>query len=235
MKTSPNITLVNLVLLNYVLVCLNGTVLTQYFELPSILLTIVFFFLLALIYRIYSYILFIAVSFSFLSVFFAYLEHHTLAGEAIYQTWMMHLLTINLYYLVLIPCLFLTYTLNFYLLAEEISGMGNGKIARYSVPVLVKRELILHRYRQLLFSFESKGHDTQSAWGRLRNMHLWMVPLIITTLIEGVESYEYNKMLGTDISKYVPVKRIYYISVRQKISFFLLTLSLLSLMIYYYV
>jgi len=59
----------------------------------------------------------------------------------------------------------------------------------------------------------------------------WIVPLIVTTLMEGAESYEYNRMLKTEIADYHPSRRTYHFSVPQKLICCLLLAGLVTLMI----
>jgi hypothetical protein len=231
MKSSPNLTIANLILLGYVIMLLNKQVFLSQFHFPDLLIVVIYFSLLAICCKVKEYLLFVFTSFSFLTLFFTYLSFKQISWETIWTTWHSGKRAMILYAYLLLPCLFMTYTINFYLLSEELGRIGKKGMFRFFIPVLIKRELIFSRHRKIMEAMWIRGHDTEGTFNKLRLAPSWIVPLIVTTLMEGAESYEYNQMLKTQITKYYPSRRTYHFSMTQKLICFLLISCLGILMV----
>ncbi len=233
-KSSPNLTLINLALLFYVLVSASK-LLMRYAIVPHILIAAVYFGILSLIYNRREYLVLVCTSFLFLTFFFSFLEFRQFGWPSFWKTWLLHKPALYLYAFLLLPSLFLTYTLNFFQISTDMGSWSRRGLFRFFIPVIVKKELIVHRYKNIMAALWERGYDTTKAIKRLQLLYLWMIPLIITTLIEGVESYEYNQMLNAEITRYVPRKNLYRASMLQKVGFWFLVAALFGLTILRYV
>jgi hypothetical protein len=233
-KSSPNLSVINLVFLFYVLT-LAGHYTHRYFIIPNILIAIIYFGMLSVIYQRKDYLLFAFTSFTFLSCFFSFLGFRQINWQSLWQTWFLHKTALYLYTFLLLPSLFLTYTLNFFRLSTEIGPWSRKGILRFFLPVLVKKELIVHRYRNIMEALWERGYDTTKMSKRMLLLPRWMIPLIITTLLEGVESYDYNQMLRSDVSIYSPKRSLYQPSFFQKAVSSVLLVAILILILLRYV
>jgi hypothetical protein len=231
MKSSPNLTIANFILFGYVLMLLNSQYLSPIFHFPNLLVAVIYYSLLAVIYKKQEYLAFVFSSFIFLILFFAFIVFKRVSWETIRQTLYLGNRAMILYAYLLLPCMFMTYTMNFYLLSEELGRAGKKGLLRFFIPVLIKRELIFSRYNKIIEAFRIRGYKTETAFHKFRLLPSWIVPLIVTTLMEGAESYEYNRMLGTQIADYQPSRRAYHFSTTQKLICFLLLAGLVILMI----
>jgi len=233
-KSSPNLTLMNFVVLFYVLVSASK-LLTRYAVAPHILIAVVYFGILSFIYNRRDYFVLVCTSFLFLTFFFSFLEFRHFGWQFFWNTWLLHKTALYLYTFLLLPSLFLTYTLNFFQLSTDMGAWSKKGLFRFFIPVIVKKELIVHRYKNIMDALWERGYDTTKMLKRLQLLYLWMVPLIVTTLMEGVESYEYNQMLNSDITLYVPKRNLYKVSPLQKVSFWFLVAVLFVLIVLRYV
>lgn len=153
-----------------------------------------------------------------ISLFFSYLNYRQIGILHILQSIQKQSLPIILYSFLLLPFIFLSYTFDFYLLIKEITSLSKNKVFYFIAPVLIKRELIFHRFKKIMETFEAKGLNTKSYFSKYMLVSKWIIPLTITTLMEGVESYEYNKMLKANIFIFSPSKKSFFINRAQKIA-----------------
>jgi hypothetical protein len=227
----------NIVLTGYVLISLNEALMHMIpaYIFPSLLIGLVFFGVSALLLQKKDYLFLILSSFTFLTFYFAIIKSDGLNLHSIWLTWLLNIMAIKLYYLLLLPALFFTNSLDFFLLAKDLGKVGKMGYLRYFIPILIKRELILHRYNKIMETLWMKGYNSRGMFGRLSLLHMWMIPLIVTTILEGAESYEYNQMLQTKIADYTPTYQTHYISKRQKVLFTFLMLCLISFITWSYV
>lgn len=167
---------------------------------PPVLVTAFYFALVSTIYRKMGNVYFIFVSLLFLTVYFTVISGNAFTLEGIAGSLGSNRkLPILLYSLVILPASFIGGYIDVFSLAKN-SGRAGHIWLKYLVPVLIKRELVLKRHKEVMEAFYAKGYNTHRRWVRYKLAGKWIIPVVITTLMEGVESYEYNLMLNHDIT-----------------------------------
>lgn len=214
MKGSYNINLLIIVLSGYLFISYLHLIL---FLIPIVLTSALYFILVSLLLNKRGFAMFALLSLVFVSFYFSFLTYKKISPQLILLSLQKETLPIFLYSFLLLPLVFLSYTIDFYLLTNEIASLNKNKIVYFVIPVLIKRELIFHRFRKIMETFEAKGLNTKSFFSKYYLASKWIVPLAITTLMEGVESYEFNKMLRTNIFNYSPSNKVFYFSIKQKV------------------
>ena len=182
----------------------------------------IYFAIISFAYKRYPFLQFLLITFMFLACYLSFINYFSLGVDEVIMALSKRSLPLFLYCNFLLPGVFFSYAANFYILTNEVSGMTKNKVAYFIIPVLIKRELIVHRYNTILESLYTRGINTKSFINKYLLLPLWIVPLFITTLMEGVESYEYNRMLKVNILNYNPTHKKYYTSWWQKLSLFLI-------------
>jgi hypothetical protein len=64
----------------------------------------------------------------------------------------------------------------------------------------------MKRYEFIISGLKSRGVNFNTSFKKIYYINLWLIPLAVTTLIESVESDQYNNMLQTNILKYNETK-----------------------------
>jgi len=183
-------------------------------------------------YRRLNFLTLILVTSAFLLSFFSYKDSGCVSFQTILSVLNSRVWPVRLYSLVLVPFTFLGICLDFYSIPYETKGMLRQVVFLLVMPILMRRELIKQRYSKILECLYSRGVECQSFIRKRITVYLWIVPLTITTLMEGVESTEYNRMLHTDIMHYEPTRRVAYATRRQKFWFFIILLLFVGMRIW---
>jgi len=225
MKKSLNILVISAVLWGGIL--LNIAPLCG-INLPPLILTTIYYLVLAFAFRKVQFVSFLLLSFTFISFYFCFISFIQINPSLLWQTWQSDTWAIKLYISLLLPLTFLSFTINFFALPYELVSL-QGKIFLFVIPILLKRELILKRFEKILEALNARGLETKTTWQKYRLMPLWIVPLVTTTILEGIESYQYNEMLHTNIASFQPRQNPYALAWWQKtllvasVSFLILT------------
>ncbi len=198
-----NFILIVIVLIGY-LISFVVTLANRIFELnvPIIVLSVTYYLIFSIIYKKYRLLSFLSLTFVLLSLYLSFIRNNSLSLFEIISVYKSLSLPVFLYTNILLPMAFLSYTFDFFQLTREISSHKKFFFFRYLIPILIKRELILKRYFIMIDRLQTRGINSEKSFVRFFRMDYWMIPLITTTIIEGIESYEYNSMLNTDIMKY---------------------------------
>lgn len=198
-----NNTLIQIVLFGYVLYLLIALISKIYqLDIPTILIIIVYYSIFSALYKKYRLFLFIISTFILLSIFLLFIQTKSLNLIEIIEIYRGFKLPFILYMNVLLPMVFLSYTFDFYQFIREIATNEKLAYVQFLVPILIKRELVQRRYNILINRLQTRGINSENLLVRFFSLDLWVLPLITTGLMEGVESFEYNLMLNVDISKY---------------------------------
>lgn len=216
MNKSKNIDLLLIVLLGW-LFYLYGNLISQY-VIPVTILIVVYYCIVSISYRLYGFLIFIAITFPILSFYLTYITFRHIDFDSLINLMDKNKLPLILYETLLLPGIFLGSSINFFSLTKEISLLKKNKWILFGlISVIVKRELIRRRYSMIMQNLYYRGINSKSFLGKYLNFGLWIIPLLVTTLIEGTESYEYNKMLKTNIRKYSTAKLKVKLTLLQKV------------------
>lgn len=223
--------------LSLIIVLLYGHLLNLYIgplsdlfgiQIPFLTVSIVYYSLFSLVYRRWGFLSFIILSSLIIVNFLAFVFYKQISLQSVQLALNQRILATVMFSYVLLPFVFLSWTLDVYSLPFEIVSLTQKRIFYFIIPVLSKRELIKHRFRAIQDSLYSRGVQTRSFWGKYLTLFKWSVPLFVTTLFEGVEASDLNKMLATNIRAYHPSRRIYYRNRTQKA---LLTIFFIALVL----
>lgn len=199
-----NIDVIIVVLLGY-LIYQNGEHIFELIniKIPSVLLVFIFYLLVTLMLKKLSFLFFISFSFLFLTGYFSVITYGKISFENVLLALDSNRFAIKGYALLLLPFLFIGFMLDFFNFSKWLSKIKYGKtIIIWIIPVLLKKEIIFSRFNILMDSFEARGIDSKHPLKKILLIHKWIIPLMITTIMEGVDSYQYNKMLMTNINCY---------------------------------
>ena len=216
MKKSPNVWIVVCIFWGFILLNIAKIV---HSPLPPLVVCTGYYLLMAFVFHKIQFASFLVVSFVFISFYFCFIIFKQISLPFLWETWQSEVWAIRLYISLLLPLTFLSFTANFFALPYELVSV-RGKLFLFVIPILLKRELILKRFDKILEALYTKGLETRTIIQKYRLMPLWIVPLVTTTIMEGLESYQYNEMLKTKIESFSPKQNPYKISVWQKIAFF---------------
>lgn len=167
--------------------------------LSPMMLSLFCFTILIILFRKYRFLLAISVSFVFLVFFLSFRFHNKLSLSALTAVVNSYALPIILFTYVLVPFSLLAITVDFYSTVNFLPRyLGRGLF----LPILIKRELLLQRHKIIIESLFARGVNVAGFRGHISKLHLWLIPLIRTAIMEGVESHEYNQMLQTEIQQF---------------------------------
>lgn len=183
---------------------------------PVLFVTVAYYLACSAVYRKRDFAFLLLISTTFISLFFAYLTFGQVGWSEVVASQGEGWFAITLYSTLFVPFVFFAFVADFYKLAQEIASVTKARAFYLVVPVLVKRELITHRFAVVMDALEARGVDTKAWYRKYLLLPMWIVPLTITTLMEGVESYEYNRMLKTDILAYSPSRNRLRVSLPQR-------------------
>ncbi len=162
--------------------------------------TLLYYLVLTLFLRRYRFLLAMAFSFVFLVFFLSFRFYGSVSVPALARTADLSTLAIYMFAYVLVPFSLLAVSVDFYSAVNYMPRyLGRGIV----LPVLIKRELIRERYNTIMDALYARGAGI-SGVRRVLKLHLWLLPLLRTTIMEGVETYEYNAMLDADVRRFEP-------------------------------
>ncbi|MBK7957238.1 MAG: hypothetical protein IPK03_03470 [Bacteroidetes bacterium] len=178
-----------------------------YTHLPPLIFISIYFMVFSILSNCKKYAGVVAISFVFISTYLYLTNLNSIQITSFKNIY--NILTVSnnaglTYTYILLPFGYLSASLNFYQLNLEVSSIFPNNSLKKIIPILAKRELIFERFNMIVFAFNSRGIETRGFITSLLILKKILVPLIITTLFEGVESYDYNKMLNTNIEQFKP-------------------------------
>lgn len=178
-----------------------ATILFEFIDvyLPYTIFTFSFFFLAALLFKKYAFAFFLCISLFFISIYFSVLECGMFSLDCFFTGLNSYRFAILAYNFLLIPISFLGISIDYFTLSKELRGVFKVPVLGYMIAILIKKNLITHRYETIMSAFYARGLNTKSFLNRYVLMPKWVVPLVVTTLMEGLESHDYNVMLKTDV------------------------------------
>ncbi len=166
---------------------------------PYTIITFSYFFLAAILLKKYAFAFFLCISLFFISIYFSVLECGMFSFDCFLTGLNSYRFAILAYNFLLIPISFLGISIDYFALSKELQGVFKIPILGYMIAILIKKNLITHRYETIMNAFHARGLNTKSFWNRYTLMPKWVIPLVVTTLMEGLESHDYNVMLKTDV------------------------------------
>lgn len=173
-----------------------------FFPISSMIFTFGYFFILSFILHKYRFVFALFITFLFLLVFLSLFYYSSISSTIIVSLLYACHLPIVLFAYVLVPFSFLAISADYYSAVNYLPPyLGRGVI----IPILLKRELIRERYQIIIKSLYARGVFI-SGLSHLFKIIYWLFPLSRTTIMEGVETYDYNIMLGSNIRYYKPKK-----------------------------
>jgi hypothetical protein len=199
-------------------------------SIPCIIISVLYYSLFSIVFKKYRLLSFLLITFVLLSLYLSFVHSKVISLSEILNVYNSRSLPISLYTIVLLPMAFLSYTFDFFQFTREVSSFEKFSIFRFLIPILIKRELILKRYAILIDRLQSRGINSENSIVRFFRIDLWVIPLITTTLIEGIESYEYNLMLNADIMGYKNKSKL-IVNKQIKVLLIILMLTILVLLI----
>ena len=198
-----NYSIVVVLLFYYVVLCYSSTfeqLLDNNF--PKMLFGLVYMSIFSITFNLRSAFLLILTTFIFLVGFFSFMTFGSFQISDFNNTLYLNVFAIKFYYLFLAPFAFFGSGLNYFELVKYFGRNGGNSLSKFLIPILIKKELIASRYKEILFAMKTRGFEVDSRFSQVKLLPNWIVPLIVTTIMEGVESYDYNRMLKTKITKY---------------------------------
>jgi len=166
---------------------------------PYTILTVSYFFIFSFLSKKYSYAFFLCLSLIFISIYFSVIGCGILSFKCSLDGLKSFHFPVLSYNFLLVPISFLGISLNYYNLSKEWSRLFKIPVLGYLIAILIKKELINHRYGIIMEAFYARGLNTRSILNKYKLMPKWIIPLVVTTLMEGLESHDYNVMLKTDV------------------------------------
>lgn len=230
MNKCYNLKLVNLILFGYLIILI-----LPYFKeillfnISTLQIVFIFYLVVSLILRKYSFSRFIIITYFLLICYLSYINYKSIALDNLWSAMYLDILVVRMYSFVLIPFVFFGWNGDFYSLPYELSTFTKSKVLFIIIPLLVKKELILKRNEEIMDCLYSKGINVRAFMGKQINILKWIIPLGITTIQEGTETSEYNRMLNADFRYFEPKRKLLMNSGLIKIMFFIQVFILLIL------
>lgn len=216
MNIFNNLTILLFIILGYTILAWHSIfVLVSSINLSFATITAIYYLLLSILFKRFKFSAFILITFFILILFLTYVYKSSITFNNIYLILCTNYIVVYMYSFILVPFVFFSWTADIYSLPHEVNRLWSNRTIHFIIPILIKRELIRHRFKKITESLYSRGIDTIHK-PKIFTIFHWIIPLGVTTIQEGLESHDYNQMLRTNI-KYMKHKaQNYYVSAWQK-------------------